>query len=104
MAGCRGLLCLAAHLSVAIKKLEEELTSKLFERGGSEVSGHDAGRGYRACQAQAVLEQAAAIGEHRPAAKAAGRPFEAGRHCIPIGPYLLPELVRRALEQLPQMP
>ena len=49
-------------LSVAIKKLEEELDVKLFERGGTEVSvtplGEDIVR-----QAQAVIEQAAAIKE-----------------------------------------
>ena len=49
-------------LSVAIKKLEEELDVKLFERGASEVSvtplGEDIVR-----QAQQVIEQAAAIKE-----------------------------------------
>jgi LysR family hydrogen peroxide-inducible transcriptional activator len=49
-------------LSVAIKKLEEELDVKIFERGASEVSvtplGDEIVR-----QAQQVIEQAAAIKE-----------------------------------------
>jgi len=51
-------------LSVAIKKLEEELEVKLFERGGNEVSvtplGEDIVR-----QAQAVLEQHADAARHQ---------------------------------------
>src|SRR6201988_1906964 len=49
-------------LSVAIKKLEDELDVKIFERGASEVSvtllGDEIVR-----QAQAVLDQASAIKE-----------------------------------------
>ena len=49
-------------LSVAIKKLEEELGVKLFERGANEVSVTPLGQAI-AAQAQVVLEQAAAIRE-----------------------------------------
>ena len=49
-------------LSVAIKKLEEELEVKLFERGGSEVSVTPLGEEIIR-QAQATLESAASIKE-----------------------------------------
>jgi len=90
-------------LSVAIKKLEEELEVKLFERGGNEVSvtplGEDIVR-----QAQAVIEQAAAIKEIAKRGKdpVAG-PLRVGV-IYTIGPYLLPDLVRQAIEHVPQMP
>jgi LysR family hydrogen peroxide-inducible transcriptional activator len=90
-------------LSVAIKKLEEELEVKLFERGGTEVSvtplGEDIVR-----QAQAVIEQAAAIKEIAKRGKdpLAG-PLRLGI-IYTIGPYLLPELVREVIERSPQMP
>jgi LysR family hydrogen peroxide-inducible transcriptional activator len=90
-------------LSVAIKKLEEELEVKLFERGGNEVSvtplGEDIVR-----QAQAVIEQAAAIKEIAKRGKdpLAG-PLRLGI-IYTIGPYLLPELVRQVIERSPQMP
>jgi LysR family hydrogen peroxide-inducible transcriptional activator len=90
-------------LSVAIKKLEEELDVKIFERGASEVSltpiGEDIVR-----QAQAVIEQAAAIKEIAKRGKdpLAG-PLRLGI-IYTIGPYLLPELVRHAIEMTPQMP
>jgi LysR family hydrogen peroxide-inducible transcriptional activator len=90
-------------LSVAIKKLEEELEVKLFERGGNEVSvtplGEDIVR-----QAQAVIEQAAAIKEIAKRGKdpLAG-PLRLGI-IYTIGPYLLPELVRQVIELSPQMP
>ena len=90
-------------LSVAIKKLEEELEVKLFERGGAEVSvtplGEDIVR-----QAQAVLEQAAAIKQIAQRGKdpLAG-PLRLGI-IYTIGPYLLPELVREVIERSPQMP
>jgi LysR family hydrogen peroxide-inducible transcriptional activator len=90
-------------LSVAIKKLEEELEVKLFERGGSVVSvspvGEDIVR-----QAQAVIEQAANIKE---IAKRGQDPLAAPLRLgiiYTIGPYLLPELVRRVIELSPQMP
>src|SRR5512134_212 len=90
-------------LSVAIKKLEEELDLKIFERGANEISvtplGEDIVR-----QAQAVIEQAAAIKEIAKRGKdpLAG-PLRLGI-IYTIGPYLLPELVRHAIEMTPQMP
>ena len=90
-------------LSVAIKKLEEELDVKLFERSAGEVTvtplGEDIVR-----QAQSVLEQAAAIKEIAKRGKdpLAG-PLTLGV-IYTIGPYLLPELVRNAITRTPQKP
>ena len=84
-------------LSVAIKKLEEELDVKLFERGGNEVSVTPLGEEI-VRQAQAVIEQAAAIKEIAKRGKdpLAG-PLRLGI-IYTIGPYLLPELVRQVIE------
>ena len=90
-------------LSVAIKKLEEELEVKLFERSASEVSVTTLGDQI-VRQAQIVLDQAAAIKE---IAKRGKDPL-AGVLTLgviyTIGPYLLPELVRQSIERTPQMP
>ncbi|AVO49046.1 LysR family transcriptional regulator [Melaminivora suipulveris] len=90
-------------LSVAVKKLEDELEVKLFERSTGDVSvtalGEEIVR-----QAQSVLEQAAAIKE---IAKRGKDPL-AGVLTLgviyTIGPYLLPGLVRNAIASTPQMP
>jgi LysR family transcriptional regulator, hydrogen peroxide-inducible genes activator len=90
-------------LSVAIKKLEEELELKLFERNANEVTvtplGDEVVR-----QAQTVLEQAAAIREIAKRGKdpLAG-PLKLGV-IYTIGPYLLPDLVRQVIDRTPQMP
>ena len=90
-------------LSVAIKKLEEELEVKLFERSASEVTVTPLGEEI-VRQAQMVLEQAAGIKE---IAKRGKDPL-AGALTLgviyTIGPYLLPDLVRKAIERTPQMP
>ena len=90
-------------LSVAVKKLEEELDVKLFERGASEVSVTPLGEEI-VRQAQQVIEQAAAIKEIAKRGKdpLAG-PLKLGV-IYTIGPYLLPDLVRRAIDMTPQMP
>jgi len=90
-------------LSVAVKKLEEELDVKLFERGSAEVSVTPLGEEIIR-QAQSVLEQAQAIKEIAKRGKdpLAG-PLRLGV-IYTIGPYLLPELVRTAIAQVPQMP
>ena len=90
-------------LSVAVKKLEDELDVKLFERGASEVGitalGEEIVR-----QAQRVIEQAGAI---KDIAKRGKDPL-AGALSLgiiyTIGPYLLPELVKHAIARMPQMP
>jgi LysR family hydrogen peroxide-inducible transcriptional activator len=90
-------------LSVAVKKLEEELDTKLFERGANEVSVTPLGEQI-VRQAQQVLEQAAAIKEiaRRGKDPLAG-PLKLGI-IYTIGPYLLPELVKNAISRTPQMP
>ena len=90
-------------LSLAIKKLEEELDVKLFERSANEVSvtplGEDIVR-----QAQGVLEQAAHIKEIAKRGKnpLAG-PLKLGV-IYTIAPYLLPDLVRKVIHKSPEMP
>ncbi len=90
-------------LSVAIKKLEEELDLKIFERGGSEVSVTPLGEEI-VRQAQSVLDQAGAIKE---IAKRGKDPLAGALRLgiiYTIGPYLLPELVKHTIERYPQMP
>ena len=90
-------------LSVAIKKLEEELDVKLFERGASEVSVTPLGEAI-VRQAQAVIEQAQAIKEIAKRGKdPLSGPLRLGI-IYTIGPYLLPELVKHAIDKTPQMP
>jgi LysR family hydrogen peroxide-inducible transcriptional activator len=90
-------------LSVAIKKLEDELDVRLFERGGNEVSVTPIGESIVE-QAQRVIEQAAAIKELAKRGKdpLAG-PLRLGV-IYTIAPYLLPELVRNVIKRSPQMP
>lgn len=90
-------------LSVAIKKLEDELGVTLFERGGSEISMTPLGVQIVA-QAERVLEQTAAIKETAKQNKdpLAG-PFRLGI-IYTIAPYLLPPLVKTIIERVPQMP
>lgn len=90
-------------LSVAIKKLEEELDVKIFERGGSEVSVTPLGEQI-VRQAQQVIEQAQAIREIAKLGKdPVSGPLRLGV-IYTIGPYLLPDLVKNAIATVPQMP
>ena len=90
-------------LSVAVKKLEDELDVKLFERGANEVSVTPLGEQI-VRQAQQVIEQAAAIREIAKLGKdPVSGPLRLGV-IYTIGPYLLPDLVRQAIERVPQMP
>jgi LysR family hydrogen peroxide-inducible transcriptional activator len=90
-------------LSVAVKKLEEELDVKLFERSANEVAVTPLGEAI-VRQAQSVLEQAAAIKE---IAKRGKDPLDGPLTLgviYTIGPYLLPDLVRQMIKLNPQMP
>lgn len=90
-------------LSVAIKKLEDELDVKLFERSAGEVTVTPLGEEI-VRQAQSVLEQAAAIKE---IAKRGKDPLSGVLTLgviYTIGPYLLPDLVRNSIDRTPQMP
>ncbi len=90
-------------LSVAIKKLEDELEVKLFERSANEVTVTPLGEEI-VRQAQSVLEQAAAIKEIAKRGKdPLSGPLKLGV-IYTIGPYLLPDLVRQAIDRTPQMP
>ncbi len=90
-------------LSIAIKKLEDELEMKIFERGGNDVSVTPLGADIVA-QAQRVIEQAGEIKEIARSGKdpLAG-PLRLGI-IYTIGPYLLPLLVRKMIERVPQLP
>lgn len=90
-------------LSVAIRKLEDELGVQLFERGSSEVSVTPLGEQIIE-QAQRVLEQANAVKEIAKQGKdpLAG-PLRVGV-IYTIGPYLLPPLVRHVIDDAPKMP
>ncbi len=90
-------------LSVAVKKLEQELEIKLFERSANEVTvtplGEEVVR-----QAQSVLEQAASI---REIAKRGKDPLSGALRLgviYTIAPYLLPDLVKNVIARTPQMP
>jgi LysR family hydrogen peroxide-inducible transcriptional activator len=90
-------------LSVAIKKLEDELGVPIFERGGSEISTTPLGAQIVA-QAERVLEQTAAI---REIAKQNKDPLTGQLRLgviYTVAPYLLPQLVRNMIERVPQMP
>jgi len=90
-------------LSVAIKKLEDELGVVIFERGGAEVSVTPLGAQIVA-QAEHVLEQTAAIKElARQNKDPLSGPFRLGV-IYTIAPYLLPQLVKTMIDDVPQMP
>lgn len=90
-------------LSVAIRKLEDELGVVLFERGGAEVSVTPIGRQVVE-QAQRVLDETATIRE----IAEQGRDPLAGALRVgviyTIGPYLLPLMMRQVIADAPQMP
>ena len=90
-------------LSVAIKKLEDELGVIIFERGGIEVSTTLLGAQIVA-QAERVLEQTALIKE---IAKQNKDPLNGAFRLgiiYTIAPYLLPNLVKNMIQSVPQMP
>ena len=90
-------------LSVAVKKLEEELDVKLFERSANEVNVTPLGEEI-VRQAQSVIEQAAHI---KDIAKRGKDPLAGALKLgviYTIAPYLLPDLVRQVITHTPQMP
>ncbi|MGL6071891.1 LysR substrate-binding domain-containing protein [Craterilacuibacter sp.] len=90
-------------LSIAIKKLEDELSVTLFERGGQEVSVTEIGERVVE-QARRVLEEAETLkhlaGEHQN--ELAG-PLKLGV-IFTISPYLLPKLIPALRILAPDMP
>ena len=90
-------------LSVAVKKLEEELDVKLFERNANEITVTPLGEEI-VRQAQSVLEQAASIKDIAKRGKdPLTGPLKLGV-IYTVAPYLLPELVRQIITNVPQMP
>lgn len=90
-------------LSVAVKKLEDELGVPLFERGPGEVTVTPVGRRVIE-QAQRVLEEASAIKHIAEAGKdeLAG-PLRVGA-IYTVGPYLMPQLIVQMRRRAPRMP
>lgn len=90
-------------LSVAIKKLEDELDIKLFERNTNEITLTRLGEQV-VQQAQRVLEEAAQIKEIAKHGKdPLTGPLSLGL-IYTIAPYVLPALMRQAIDRTPQMP
>ena len=90
-------------LSVAIKKLEDELNVQIFERSGSELAITSLGQSI-IHQAQKVLDEAQVI---KPLAQHGQDPLSGPVRLgtiYTIAPYLLPKLIARSREALPQMP
>ncbi|OZA15517.1 MAG: LysR family transcriptional regulator, partial [Polynucleobacter sp. 24-46-87] len=90
-------------LSVAIRKLEEELNTQIFERTNTEVAMTSLGA-LIVDQAQRVLEEANAL---KHLAKHGQDPLSGPLRLgaiYTIAPYLLPSLVRIARERLPNAP
>ena len=90
-------------LSVAVKKLEDELGVALFERGGTEVTVTPVGTRVVE-QAQRVLEETATIRHIAEEGKdeLAG-PLRFGA-IYTIGPYLMPQLIPLLRKRAPRMP
>ncbi|MGH8686390.1 MAG: hydrogen peroxide-inducible genes activator [Burkholderiales bacterium] len=89
-------------LSVAIKKLEQELGVPLFERGPGEVSVTPVGQRVVE-QAQRVLEEAARVRDIAQAAKDPLAGLLRLGTIYTIGPYLLPKLIPVLRRRAPTM-
>ncbi len=90
-------------LSVAVRKLEEELGVVLFERGPGDVSVTPIGKRVVE-QAQRVMQEAAAIKEiARQGKDPLNEPLRLGA-IYTIAPYLLPHLVKQLRKRAPKMP
>jgi LysR family hydrogen peroxide-inducible transcriptional activator len=90
-------------LSVAVKKLEDELGIALFERSKTRVSPTPMGEQIVA-QAQKVLEQAAAIKDIASSGKdQLSSPLKVGA-IFTIGPYLFPAFIPQLQKLAPKMP
>lgn len=90
-------------LSVAVKKLEDELGVQLFERGPAEVTVTPAGTRVVE-QAQRALEEAEKV---KMVASATADPLEGALRLgviFTIGPYLLPQLIPILRRRAPKMP
>ena len=90
-------------LSVAVRKLEDELGIQIFERGGSEISVTPVGEQI-IDEAQRILERTNAIREIAQQGRdPLSGPLKVGI-IYTIGPYLLPNLIRAMIADAPAMP
>lgn len=90
-------------LSIAVKKLEEELEVALFERSKTRVKPTPLGENI-VQQAQLVLEQASAIKDIATAGKdQLSSPLQVGA-IFTIGPYLFPHFIPELQKRAPDMP
>lgn len=90
-------------LSIAVKKLEQELGVNLFERSKNQVYPTPTGERVVA-QAQRVLEEAAAINDIAKTGKdQLNYPLSIGA-IFTIGPYLFPNMIPELKKIAPQMP
>ena len=90
-------------LSVAVRKLEDELGIQIFERGGSEISVTPVGEQI-IDEAHRVLERTNTIKEIAQQGKdPLSGPLRVGV-IYTIGPYLLPGLMPRMIADIPAMP
>ncbi len=90
-------------LSVAVRKLEDELGVQLFERGAGEITITPAGNRVVE-QAQRTLEEADKV---KSIAKATGNPLDGPLKLgviFTIAPYLLPQLIPVLRRRAPKMP
>ena len=91
------------YVSIAVKKLEEELGVALFERSKNAVRVTPVGEKV-VRQAQKVLEQAEAVRELAKEGKdQLASPLRVGA-IYTIGPYLFPQLIPQVQALAPQMP
>jgi LysR family transcriptional regulator, hydrogen peroxide-inducible genes activator len=89
-------------LSVAIRKLEQELGVELFERRATQIALTDIGERI-VSQAKRVLDEASAVREiARQGRDPLSAPLRVGT-IYTIGPYLLPGLIRQLQKRAPQM-
>ncbi|NBT73922.1 MAG: LysR family transcriptional regulator [Betaproteobacteria bacterium] len=90
-------------LSISIKKLEDELGTQIFERGGAEVTLTPIGNEI-VSQAQLVLDEVAKI----KTLAVQGRDPLSGPLTVgvifTIGPYLLPRIMKSVIRKHPSMP
>ena len=90
-------------LSVAIKKLEQDLGVQIFERKNTEISLTPIGQRIIE-QAKVVLEEAKKIRQiPLEESDPLNGPIRMGV-IYTVSPYLLPELIKRSIERTPQMP
>lgn len=90
-------------LSIAVKKLEDELGVALFERSKTRVKPTPLGESI-VTQAQLVLEQTSAIKDLANSGKdQLSSPLQVGA-IFTIGPYLFPHFIPQLIERAPEMP